>query len=98
MNTDDLEQLEIWSAVPSEHRLAAAVEASLHGEDFEERKAELANCLVYPVRMPSSFGSDISPSSRSDISRSLLSSPAYRFRCWLPTGSPRTPQTMTRPM
>lgn len=48
MNAEDLEQLDSWSAVPGEHRLAAAVEASLHGEDFKERKAELANHLGYP--------------------------------------------------
>lgn len=47
MNTDDLNELDTWSGVGAEHRLAAAIEASLCGEDFKQRKAELAKHLGY---------------------------------------------------
>lgn len=48
MNAQDLEILDTWSALPTEHRLASYIDETLTGEDYEDRKAALAASLGYP--------------------------------------------------
>lgn len=47
MNAADLDTLDLWEAYPAEHRLAAAIESALSGEDYQQRVAELSKLLGY---------------------------------------------------
>lgn len=47
MTRDDLDQLDLWSGFPAEHRLASCIEAALSGPHFKLRCSELATHLGY---------------------------------------------------